>query len=147
MRKAAMASAGIEDLAHGPTDDSPGVNIQDSDQVQPALSGQDAGGVGDPNLVWALYGEVLQSVGRDRSTVAAVGGGGTILGALSGKNPLLTHQPRNAVAPSGTAQRMSQSWTAIGLATAGKFLTDALTQTRVLESGAVRACRRRSFQS
>jgi hypothetical protein len=37
---------GIEDWAHRPADDAPGEEIQDCDQIQPALAGEDAGGVG-----------------------------------------------------------------------------------------------------
>lgn len=45
--------AGIEDLVHGPADDTPGADIQDSDEIEPALAREDAGGVGDPDLIWA----------------------------------------------------------------------------------------------
>ena len=43
--------ARIEDLVHGPTDDAPGADIQDGDEIQPALAGEDAGGIGDPDLI------------------------------------------------------------------------------------------------
>ena len=48
---------GIEELAHGPTDYSPAKDIQDRDQIQPALSGEHAGGIADPDLVGASHNE------------------------------------------------------------------------------------------
>jgi hypothetical protein len=70
---------------------------------------------------------------RDGSAVAAVGGGWSIFGALPGKDSLQAHQTSNAIAPSRTAQRMSQSRAAVSLATASKFLSDALAQADVLQ--------------
>jgi hypothetical protein len=98
---------GIEDLVHGPADHPPGAEVQDGDEVQPALAGKDAGGIGDPDLIRSSDGEVLQAVGRDWSAVATVGRSDSILGSLPSKEAFLAHQACNAIAPSGTAQRMS----------------------------------------
>ena len=35
---------GVEDLAHGPANYSPGEDIEDRDEIQPALSGEDGSG-------------------------------------------------------------------------------------------------------
>ena len=51
------AKGGIEKLAHGLADYAAAKDIQNSDQVQPALSGQDAGGIGGPDLVRASHHE------------------------------------------------------------------------------------------
>jgi len=65
--------------------------------------------------------------------VAAISDGRSILGALSSEDPLQAHKAGNAVAPSRTTQRMSQSWAAVSLATAIKFLSDALAQADVFQ--------------
>ena len=65
---------GVEKLAHGPTDDAPAKDIQDSDQIQPALSGEYASDVSGPDLIRPSHHESTQSVGSDRSAVPAVGG-------------------------------------------------------------------------
>ena len=65
---------GIEDLMHGPADDAPGEQIQDRDQIQPALTGEHASGIGGPDLIEPLHGETSQSVRGNGSAVAAVSG-------------------------------------------------------------------------
>src|SRR5947208_6444463 len=92
--------------------------------MQPTLTGQHCGGIADPDLIGASNSEVVQSVRRDGSAVAAISDGRSILGALSSEDPLQAHKAGNAVAPSRTTQRMSQSWAAVSLATASKFLSD-----------------------
>ena len=47
----------IEDLVHGPADNAPGEDIQDGNQIQPSLTGENAGRVGRPDLIWALHAE------------------------------------------------------------------------------------------
>ena len=44
---------GVEDLAHGPANYSPGEDIEDRDEIQPALSGEDGSGIADPDLIGA----------------------------------------------------------------------------------------------
>jgi hypothetical protein len=78
---------GIEDLVHGPADHPPGAEVQDSDEVQPALAGKDAGGIGDPDLIWSSDDEALQAVGRDRSAVATVGRPRSVFRALPCEDP------------------------------------------------------------
>jgi hypothetical protein len=58
--------------------------------------------------------------------VTAVCGGGAILGTLAGEEVLYAHEPSNAIAPSRTTQHVCQSWTAVSLTTAHKFLANAL---------------------
>jgi hypothetical protein len=113
--------SGVEDLVHGPTHDAPGADVQDGNQIQPALAGEDAGGIGGPDLIGPAHRELLDSVGRDRSAVTALGRSGSILRALASEDALQTHEAGNAVAPAGTAQSVRQSWTAVALATAGKL--------------------------
>src|SRR6266550_7971990 len=106
--------------------------------MQPTLTGQHCGGIADPDLIGASNNEVVQSVRRDGSAVAAVGGDRTIVRALSREDPLQTHEPGNAIAPSRTAQRMSQARAAVSLATASKFLSDTLAQADVLQLACAR---------
>src|SRR6266576_4562107 len=124
---------GVEDLAHGPANYSPGEDIEDRDEIQPALSGEDGSGIADPDLIGASNCEVLQSVRSNGSTMATVGGGRSIFGALPGKDSLQAHKTGNTVAPSRTAQCVSKPRATVSLATAGKFLSDALTQAAVLQ--------------
>ncbi len=94
--------------------------------MKPALAGKHAGGIGGPDLIETSDHEVSHAVSCDRSTMAAVGGGVAILGALPGKEAFLAHEPGDAVTPSWTTA--GQSRTAISLATAGELLPDAGTQ-------------------
>jgi hypothetical protein len=55
--------AGIKDLVHGPADDAPSPDIQDGDEIEPALPGKDAGGIGDPGLIGSANGELWEPVG------------------------------------------------------------------------------------
>src|SRR6185295_3851954 len=91
----------------------PTENIQNRHQIKPALSGQHASGITHPDLIGPLHAEVLDPVGCDRSAMATVGRSDSILGALPSKEALLAHDAGDAIAPSGTAQRMSQTWAAI----------------------------------
>src|SRR5256886_17019734 len=60
--------------------------------MQPTLTGQHCGGIADPDLIGASNSEVLQSVSRDGSAVAAISDGRSILGALSSEEPLQAHK-------------------------------------------------------
>ena len=111
-------------MAHGPADHSPAKDIQDGDQIKPALAGQYAGGIGRPDLVKLLHGKIAHTIRRDRSTVAAVGRGGAILRALPSEDALLAHEPSNAVTPSRTTKHMSESRTTVGLTATSKLLAD-----------------------
>src|SRR5574338_398594 len=118
----------IEDRTHGPANHSPAAQIQDCDQIQPALAGEDARGIGHPDLIGATHPEALESVRRDRSAMAAVSCGVTILRALPRKEALGTHQSGDPVASSWTTEHLRQARTAIGLPTACKLLPDPGTQ-------------------
>ena len=98
--------------------------IEDCDQIQPALAGENARGIGGPDLVGTTNSEALDTVRSDRSAMTAVGGGVTILGALPGEEAFRAHEPGNAIAPSGTTEHPDQARTAIGLTTASKLLPD-----------------------
>ncbi len=115
---------GIEDRTHGPADHPPAADIEDCDQIQPALAGENAGGIGDPDLVGTTDFEALETVRCDRSTMAAIGGGVTILGALAGKEAFGTHEPGDAVTPPGATERTGESRAAISLTAARELLSD-----------------------
>ena len=42
---------GIEGRTHGPAHDPPAAKVQDCDQIEPALAGEHAGGIADPDLI------------------------------------------------------------------------------------------------
>ena len=48
----------IQARTHGPTDHPPAKDIQDGDQIKPALAGQHTGGIGRPDLVRLLHGKL-----------------------------------------------------------------------------------------
>jgi hypothetical protein len=58
--------------------------------------------------------------------MSAIGRPGPVLGSLPGEEPFLAHEPSDAIAPAGATQNVRQPRTAIGLATAGKLLPNAL---------------------
>ena len=116
----------VEDLVHSPSNYTPGEEIQDRDQIQPALSSEDCGGIADPDLIGASNGEVVQSVRRNGSTMAAVGGSHAIFGTLTCEDALCAHDTGNAVASSRTTKHLSQPRAAIGLTTADKGFSNAL---------------------
>ncbi len=111
---------------HGPANDAPSPEIQDGDEIEPALAGEDAGGISGPGLIGPVDGEVWEPVGCDRSAVLAVGCLRSVFGALPGEDPFLAHETSNAIASPGATQGAGQSRTAIGLATAGKLSPNAL---------------------
>lgn len=112
---------------HGPADDTAGEEIEDGNQIEPALAGEDASGIGRPDLIGSLESKMLKAVRRNRSAVVAVGGGTTIFGALAGEEALRAHEPGDAIVLSWATQSMSDSRATVGLATAGKLLPDLLT--------------------
>ena len=118
---------------HGPTDNPAGEQIKDRNQIQPTLSCEHASGIGGPYLIKPLRGETSEPIRGNGSAVAAVSGSGSILRALPSVESLLAHEPGDAVASSWTTQRMRQSWAAVSLATASKFLSDALAQADVFQ--------------
>jgi hypothetical protein len=123
----------IERGTHGPAHDAATKEIEHRDQIEPALTGEDASGVAHPDLIATLDAEVAEAIGRDRSAVTTVGRLHPILRALASKEPLRAHEPRDTIAPSRTTQDPSQPWAAIGLATAGKLPPDPGAQVRGLE--------------
>jgi len=116
---------GIKDLVHGPADDAPSTDIQNGDEIEPALAGEDTGGISGPGLIGPVDSEVWEPVGCDQSAVVAVGCLRPVFGALPGKDALRAHETSNAIASPGATQGAGQSWTAIGLATAHELLADA----------------------
>ena len=77
--------AGIEALMHGPTHHAAGAEIEDGDQIQPALASQDAGRIGHPDLIRPMHGQALETVRRDRSAVLAVGRGARDIWSVAGR--------------------------------------------------------------
>jgi hypothetical protein len=122
----------IEDSVHGPSDNAASEEIDYGNEIQPALASEDASRISGPDLIGAPNAKMSQTVRRNRSTVTTVGGRGTVLGTLSRKDPLLAHEPGDAIAPSRTAEGTSQPWTTIGLATPCELLLNALAQANVL---------------
>jgi hypothetical protein len=114
-------------MTHGPADDAATKDIQDGNEIEPALAGEHAGGITDPELVGSSDEKASHPVGRDRSAVATIGRGMSILGALPGKDALLAHEPGNAVASSWTTEHTGQARTAVGLTTARELLPDPRT--------------------
>src|SRR5205814_1783311 len=90
-------------------------------RLEPALTGEDAGGISGPGLIGPVDGEFWEPVGCDRSAVVAVGCPGSVFGALPGEDPFRAHETSNAIASPGATQGAGQSWAAIALATAGKL--------------------------
>jgi len=84
----------------------PAAEIEDGDQIEPALAGEDAGGIGDPDLVGAFYREAWKPIGSNGSAMAAVGGSVAILGTLPGKEVFGPHEPGDAIAPPGTTKHL-----------------------------------------
>lgn len=109
--------AGVKDLVHGPADDAPSAEIEDGDEIEPALAGEDTGCISDPDLIGPLNGEAWEPVGCDWSAMVAVGCPGSVFGALPGKDALRAHEPSNAITPARATQGTGQSGTAVGLAT------------------------------
>src|SRR6266516_7118075 len=97
------SQSGVEKLAHRPTDDAPAKDIQNGDQVQPALSSEYAGDVSDPDLVRSSHHKSTQSVWSDRSAVTAVCRERTIFGSLPSEDSLQAHEPGDAITPSRAA--------------------------------------------
>ena len=48
---------------HGPTDDAPGEDIQNRNEIEPALAGEDARGIGDPDLIGSLNVKPSDAIG------------------------------------------------------------------------------------
>ena len=66
---------GAHVVAHGPTGDLAGCQVEDGSKAQPAFAGRDAGDVGQPDAARRRRDERLpQQVRRDRQAMAAVGG-------------------------------------------------------------------------
>ena len=106
----------------------PSADIEDGDKIEPSLAGQDASGIGNPDVIWLNYGEVLKAVGSDRTAVLAVSRARPVLGALPSEEPFGTHEPRDMIATAGTAHDVSQPRAAIGLSTARKLEPNAPAQ-------------------
>src|SRR5437762_13247226 len=82
---------------HGPTDNPAGEQIQDRNQIQPALSCEHASGMGGPYLIKSLHGETSEPIRGNGSAVAAVSGSGSLLRALPSVESVLADEPDDAV--------------------------------------------------
>jgi single-strand DNA-binding protein len=90
-------------VAHGPTHNLAREHIQHGCQVQPALSGRDAGEIRYLFLVGTVSGEILvQNVGRNGQL--RVGARGLFVAlALDRPQPILAHQTGNAMTTTNNA--------------------------------------------
>src|SRR4051812_4631736 len=128
----ADAQLGPEVVGHGPADDLARGHVLDRGQIQEALVGRDVGDVGQPDLVRPVRGEVpRQQVRGDREIMAAVPGSGGAAGAPPGREPHLTHQPRDAPARMPQpfpAQLGVDAWRAVDPPADGEDAADLLAQ-------------------
>src|SRR5205809_3196871 len=120
MFKALRTRAVFDLLTNRPTDDPAAVEVHNSRHIDPSLGGANIGDVRCPNLVGSgsRRGH-RQAVRRDRLVVMAVGGPEAMAFVLTSENPLLAHQPGNAIAPVALAllaQVHLDARSAIGLA-------------------------------
>src|SRR5207248_9816821 len=93
MRRVGDNQSRIENSMHGPADDLAAEQIQYSNQVEPALSGEDASSIGNPDLIGAPNAKTTDAVRRNRSTVTALGRGMPLFAALSRADPVHWHLP------------------------------------------------------
>ena len=86
-------------FTHGPADDSAAVEVQDSGQIEPSLTGLDIGDIRDPGLVGSCgAGSLCQAVWGDGVVMVAVGCLDTVAGLLAASETLLAHDAGDAVA-------------------------------------------------
>ena len=124
---------GIKDLMHGLADYTSSKDIEHGHEIQPTLAGEDACGIGNPDLIGSLNLEMSYSIGCYGTTMAAVSGSRPIFRSLPGEDSLQAHEPGDAVASPRAAQHPCQSRAAVSLTTAHKLLADALTQLSVFQ--------------
>src|SRR3954447_25914525 len=126
------AQLGPEVVGHRPADDLARGHVLDRGQIQEALVGRDVGDVGQPDLVRPVRGEVPRQQARgDREIMAAVRGSGCTAAAPAGREPHLTHQPRDAPARMPQpfpAQLGVDAWRAVDPPADGEDAADLLAQ-------------------
>src|SRR5438874_10128236 len=130
----------IQAGTHGPANNAPAEDVQDRDQIQPALASDHPRRIADPGLIATRYPQIGQTIRSNRSPMATIRRCHPILGTAPGKEPFCAHEPGDAVALPRTTQGMGQSWAAISLSAARELLLDASAQARVLERARARLC-------
>ena len=86
-------------IANCPTDNAPGVQIEDHGQIQPAFTHPNIADIACPFLVRRISREVpIQQVRRDVELVIAVGRD-LMLTCSQDRDAVLTHQPANTAVP------------------------------------------------
>src|SRR4051794_31892056 len=90
---------GTHMLAHRPTDDFSGEQIEDHGQVEPALAGRDIGDIRQPDLIRLLGHEIpIEQVGRDRQRMLAVGRAHAIAARYVSPDAMPAHDPLDPLA-------------------------------------------------
>lgn len=107
------------------------MGIERPDDIKPAFAGQNAGRIGDPELIRTLGFKLPDPVWCDRAVMPAIGRCDPKLRTLAGPASLLAHESGNPVVVARTTQHLRQSRAAIGIATARKLIADALAQRKV----------------
>ena len=89
----------LHPVADCPTDDTPGMKVQDHNEIQPAFTGPDVAYITGSFLVRAIRSEVLiQQVGRDVKRVIALRRSSIFLGP-DDLNAVITHQTAHTPVP------------------------------------------------
>jgi len=117
------AKGGFEMVAARPTDDATTVEVEQRCHVEEALLRRDVGDVAHPDLVDPVHQRLVsEQVGRDGSTVSAVGGAWLAPSATATHELLLAHQPGDASAPDVAAllvELLPHPWASVGAPAAG----------------------------
>src|SRR5437870_9281002 len=77
----------IQARTHGPADNPPAKDVQDRDQIQPALASEHPRRIADPGLIATPYPQIWQTIRSNRSTMATIRRCHPILGTAPGKEP------------------------------------------------------------
>ena len=101
---------GVQRLAHGPSHDLAGVQIEDCGEDQPALAGAHVGQIAEPHRVRGRRLEAAPDrVGRDRAVVPAVGGAHPARQGRQAPQPGAPHRPGHPVAADPAADGAQRS--------------------------------------
>jgi hypothetical protein len=104
MVRAAMVSS-AQVIAHGPTDDFAGEQVEDHDQVKPALAGRDIGDIGEPDLIGPVGDKgPVEQVLRHGEGMLAVGRADAKAARRPRPDAVLAHDPCDPLAADGTAR-------------------------------------------
>jgi len=131
-----QGNLGVQGLAHRPTNDFAGMQVQNGGEVQPAFAGRDVGQIRQPDLAGACGDKIAsQSIGRDRVIVPAVSGSSAPRQGGKATKPGTAHQPLDPAAANAAAavtQRGMDPRRAVGPAAFGMHPADLLQQHPVV---------------